>query len=427
MSFSSRSDTLGSFQVDGSCSVQPWAGPLIEDFILPKTNLCARISWLLLYGIAEMKHILIIVLLLSLALSTGGCLVVAPEQPALSPTAETPVSHTPAPPIDPTWSPPPLENDAPTLPDIADVVAKAYPVVATISTEVVALDFFLTPRTQSGAGSGWIIDSDGIIVTNNHVVEGAKKVTVELADGRTFQVEPDNVYRDPLSDLAIIKIDARALPAANLGDSTQLRVGDWVVAIGNPLGQGLRAKEGTVSGLKVSLSVDQGQTLDDLLEISAAVNPGNSGGPLVNMKGQVIGITSAKVAAVGVEGMGYAISIKMAVPIIEQLITKGYVTRPYLGVTLYTVDEYVATVNRLSVDKGVAIIHVEPGSPADDADLRVGDIVVRFRGEEVSTADELIQALHSSHVGEEVGITFVRGNDTKTTHARLIQSPPPEE
>jgi len=372
-----------------------------------------------------MKHILIIVLLLSLALSTVGCLGVVPEQPPSSPTAETPVDHPPAPPIDPTWSPPALENSAPTLPSIADVVEKAYPTVVTISTEVVTLDFFLTPRTQSGAGSGWIVDSNGIIVTNNHVVEGAKKVIVELADGRTFQVGPDNVYRDPLTDLAIIKIDAADLPAASLGDSAQLRVGDWVVALGNPLGRGLRAKEGTVSGLKVSLAVDQGQTLDDLIETSAAINPGNSGGPLADMRGQVIGITSAKVAGIGVEGMGYAISIKKAIPIIEQLITKGYVTRSYLGVTLYTVDEYAATVYRLPVDKGVAITHVAPGSPAEGAGLRVGDVVVRFQDEAVSTAEELIQAIHSSDVGEEVSITFVRGNDTKITRAHLIQSPPP--
>ncbi len=372
-----------------------------------------------------MKHILIIVLLLSLALSASGCPVVVPDQPASSPTADTPADYTPAPAIDPTWSPPPLENSAPTLPSIADVVEKAYPTVVTISTEVVTLDFFLTPRTQSGAGSGWIIDSDGIIVTNNHVVEGAKRVIVELADGRTFQAEPDDICRDPLTDLAIIKIDAKDLPAASLGDSTQLRVGDWVVALGNPLGRGLRAKEGTVSGLKVSLAVDQGQTLDDLIETSAAINPGNSGGPLANMRGQVIGITSAKIAGIGVEGMGYAISIKKAMPVVEQLITKGYVTRPYLGVTLYTVDEYAATVYRLPVDKGVAITHVAPGSPADEAGLRVGDVVVRFQDEAVSTADELIEAIHSSDVGEEVGITFVRGNDTELTRARLIQSPPP--
>lgn len=369
-----------------------------------------------------MKHILITLILLSLALSTAGCLIPVPQAPA--PPTETPANHTPAAPIDPTWSPPPLEDGIPTLPSIADVVDKVYPSVVTISTEVVTLDFFLRPQTQAGAGSGWIIDKNGIIVTNNHVVEGAKKVTVELADGRTFQADPDNIYRDPLTDLAIIKLNSTDLPAASLGNSTQLRVGDWVVAIGNPLGRGLRAKEGTISGLKVSLPVDS-QTLDNLIETSAAINPGNSGGPLVNMRGQVIGITSAKVAGVGVEGMGYAISTQKAIPIIEQLITQGYVTRPWLGVTLYTVDQYVATVNRLPVDKGVVITHVAPGSPADKAGLKELDVIIRFQDKEVTTADELIQAIHSSQVGEEIKITFVRGEETEITYARLIQSPIP--
>jgi len=372
-----------------------------------------------------MKHLITTILLLSLILSMAGCLIVVPQTPASPATTETPASYTTPTPIDPTWSPPAIESSAPTLPNIADVVEEVYPSVVTISTEVVTLDFFLRPQTQTGAGSGWIIDGNGIIVTNNHVVEEAKKVTVKLADGRTFQADPDNVYQDPWTDLAVIEIDATDLPAASLGDSTQLRVGEWVVAIGNPLGHGLRAKEGTISGLKVSIPVGQGQSLEDLIEVSAAINPGNSGGPLVNMKGEVVGITSAKIAAVGVEGMGYAISAKTAIPIIEQLITRGYVIRPYLGVQLYTVDEYVAEVNHLPVDKGAVITYMSPGSPANKAGLKKLDIIVRFQDEEITTAEELIQAIHSSQVGEEVKITFVRGEETKTTHARLIQSPPP--
>jgi len=373
-----------------------------------------------------MKHFIITLILLSLVLSTSSCLIVAPEVPSPSPPPETTTNHAPVSPIDTSWSPPPIEHTSTILPSIADVVENVYPSVVTISTEVVTSGFF-GPQTQEGAGSGWIISNDGKIVTNNHVVEGAEKVTIELADGRTFQASPDNVRRDPLTDLAIIKIDAKDIPAANLGDSRQLRVGDWVIALGNPLGRGLRAKEGTVSGLKVSLSVGQGQTLNDLVETSAAINPGNSGGPLVNMRGQVVGITSAKISGVGVEGMGYAISIKTALPIIEQLITKGYVTRPWLGVTLYTVDEYVATVNRLPVDKGVVIIHVAQDSPADKAGLKELDVITYFKDTEVTTAEELLQLLHSSQVGEKVKITLVRGNDTKTTYASLIQSPPPNK
>jgi len=371
-----------------------------------------------------MKRFAIVFLILSLVLGTAGCVVPIPDTtvPAV-PQNQTPATTTPKPPLDTGWSPPQPQTEAPTLPSIADVVAKVYPSVVAINTEVVTLDIFRTPLTQKGAGSGWIIDKDGIIVTNNHVVEGAKKVTVELSDGRTFEADPSNIHTDPLTDLAVIKINATDLPAASIGDSTKLRVGDWVVALGNPLGEGIRAKEGTVSGLKVSLDVEQGQTLDDLIETSAAINPGNSGGPLVNMKAEVIGITSAKVAAVGVEGLGYAISSKTAVPIIEQLITQGFIVRPWLGVTLYTVDQYVAMINRLPVDKGVVVAYVRPGSPAAEAGLQELDVITQFKGKDVTTAEELINAIHDSNIGDEVSITFIRGNITKTTTARLIQSP----
>jgi serine protease Do len=373
-----------------------------------------------------MKRIFIAVLLLSLVIGITGCLLPVPIAPKPSPPGnETPAAQTPGTPIDIQWSPPNPKTEATTLPSIADVVEKVYPSVVSINTEVVTLDIFRTPRTQKGAGSGWIIDKDGIIVTNNHVVEGAEKVTIELSDGRIFEADPKNIRTDQLTDLAVIKINATDLPAASVGDSTQLRVGDWVVAIGNPLGQGIRAKEGTISGLRVSLDVDQGQTLGDLIETSAAINPGNSGGPLVSMKSEVIGITSAKIAAVGVEGLGYAISTKTALPIIEQLIKQGYVTRPWLGVTLYTVDQYVAMVNRLPVNKGVVVAYVKAGSPAANAGIQQLDVITRFNDKEVTTAEELIGAIHDSKVGDEVKITFVRGQETKTTFARLIESPPP--
>ena len=373
-----------------------------------------------------MKQVFIVFLVLSLVLSMTGCLAPIPNvtSPSL-PQNQTPATSTPKQPLDTGWSPPQPQTEAPTLPSIADVVEKVYPSVVAINTEVVTLDIFRTPLTQKGAGSGWIIDKDGIIVTNNHVVEGAKKVTVELSDGRTFEADPQNIHTDQLTDLAVIKIDATDLPAANVGDSTKLRVGDWVVALGNPLGEGIRAKEGTVSGLKVSLDIEQGQTLDDLIETSAAINPGNSGGPLVNMKAEVIGITSAKVAAVGVEGLGYAISTKTAIPIIEQLIKQGYIVRPWLGVTLYTVDQYVAMINNLPVNQGVVVAYVKPGSPAAEAGLQELDVITRFNGKEVTTAKELISTIHESQIGEEVTITFVRGNETKTTTARLLQSPSP--
>jgi serine protease Do len=206
------------------------------------------------------------------------------------------------------------------LPSIADVVASVKPSVVAIDTET-TYRIFNRSFTQEGAGSGWIIDANGIIVTNNHVVEGAKSIIVTLSDGRTFTVDPNTVVTDQQDDLAILRIDAGNLPAVRIGDSSVLRVGDWVIALGNPLGLGISAKEGIVSRLGVSLTMS-GQTLNDLIETSAAINPGNSGGPLVNMHGEVIGITSAKVSSVGVEGMGYAISIHEAMSGLAKLITK---------------------------------------------------------------------------------------------------------
>ena len=205
-----------------------------------------------------------------------------------------------------------------TLYSIADVVEAIKPSVVTIDTEV-TYNIFRRSFTQEGAGSGWIIGENGIIVTNNHVVEGAQTITVTLDDGRVFTADPETVSADPQSDLAVLRIDAQDLPVAKIGDSTKLRVGDWLVVIGNPLGLGISAKEGIVSRLGVSLNTG-GLAQNDLIETSAAINAGNSGGPLVNMNGEVIGITSSKIASVGVEGLGYAISLNEAIPILYRLI-----------------------------------------------------------------------------------------------------------
>jgi serine protease Do len=371
-----------------------------------------------------LKKIFSILLLILLTLSISSCVISFPEIVEPPEATDTPTPQAPITPIDPDWAPTIQTDGSGPLPSIADVVEKGFPFVVAITTETVGSD--ILQQIQEGAGSGWIIREDGIIVTNNHVIEGAEKIAVELFDGRIFETDSTNVFRDPVSDLAVIKINATNLPAAILGSSSQLRVGEWVVALGNPLGQGLRAKEGTVSGVKVSLPVEQGQTLYDLIETSAAINPGNSGGPLINMSGQVIGITSAKMAAVGVEGMGYAISTKTAEPIISQLITRGYIVRPYLGVAPVTVNTYIATVYRLPIEKGVVIGYIWPGGPAAEAGLDKMDVVTHFKGEEVTTAEELVQSIHASEVGEEVEIVFVRGSETKTVIARLSQSEPPQ-
>jgi serine protease Do len=362
--------------------------------------------------------VLLAVLVLVLA---QGCITIT--GPGLTPTRAVSVNVTTPPPISPSWTPPSSSGQTEDLPSIADVVALVKPSVVAINTEVTSYDFFNRPFTEQGAGSGWIIDSNGIIVTNNHVVDGASSITVTLDDGSSYTADVSGVATDTLNDLAILKINASGLPALKVGDSSALRVGDWVIAIGNALGQGIRATEGIVSRQGVSLDISQGQTLYDLIETSAAINPGNSGGPLVNLKGEVIGITSAKVAQVGVEGMGYAISSNMATPIIQELINKGYVTRPWLGVGLYTVDQIAISQLDLAIDHGVVITDVVSGSPADHAGLRRGDVIVEIGGQEVSDVPGLTRVLHAATIGQPLQIKYYRGNNESTVTVVPIQSP----
>ena len=276
--------------------------------------------------------------------------------------------------------------------------------------------------TQEGAGSGWIIDSTGLIVTNNHVVENAQSISVTLEDGRNFSA--DTVRTDSVADLAVIKINATNLPTAlTVGDSSKLKVGNWVVAIGNSLGEGISATIGIVSALGITASAGQGETLYDLIKTDAAINPGNSGGPLVNVAGEVVGINSIKVAQVGVEGTGYAISSNTALPIINSLITNGFVSRPWMGAGLYTVDQTAIRQLGLSVSKGVLVTQVAPGSPAALAGIRQNDVIVNIDGTDVTTVDGLIKILRSDKVGQAVQLTYWRGGNQATASVTLIETP----
>ncbi len=344
-----------------------------------------------------------------------GCVSVNGTSTQTSTTSNTAISES--------WTPPTGDGSLIQLPNIADVVALVKPSVVAINTEVTVYDIFNHQYTQEGAGSGWIIDTNGIIVTNNHVVEGAKSITVTTDDGVTYQADMTKVYTDSLNDLAIIKINASNLPYLKTGDSSDMRIGDWVIAIGNALGQGTRATEGIISRRGVELEMDQDQTLYDLLETSAAINAGNSGGPLVNLKGEVIGITSAKIASVGVEGMGYAISINTALPIIQELVTKGYVTRPYIGLRLYTVDQLAIIQLGLHVEEGVLITEVIVNGPAYQAGLQQYDVIVSIGGVEVKTVAEFTKALHSSSIGKPLEIKYWRGDKEYTTTVIPVETP----
>jgi len=366
--------------------------------------------------LTQIKHTVVALILLGLTLGATGCSTILPWLTA------PPQSSNSTDAINPHWTFPSQDGELSTpLPDFADVVAEVKPAVVSVTTERTYYDIFDRKYSEQSAGSGVIIDAQGYIVTNNHVVEDATSVEVKLDDGRTCPAAL--VGTDAVSDLAVIKIEAQDLAYAQLGDSSQLRAGDWVLAIGNAFGLGLRVSEGIVSGLDIGITLSSGAELRNLVETTAAINPGNSGGPLVNMAAEVVGITSAKI--LGAENMGYALSINGAKPVIKDIITQGYVIRPWLGVRLYTVDTFVAAANGLSVDRGALITEVVPGSPAEAGGLKERDVVITFQSEEIMGADDLIEAIHNSQIGQEVKITFVRGEESKTTFATLRQTPPP--
>ncbi len=359
--------------------------------------------------------------LLTISLTLVGCAwtIPIPQPPFQTPTNNPPPSTTAN---QPDWQLPPRVNQ-PSLPDFTSVVARVKPSVAAINTEVTSQNIFNQPITQRGAGSGWILDPAGYIVTNYHVIDGANTITATLSDGRTLPAQV--VGTDATEDLAIIKVDAAGLPALTMGDSAGLELGEWVLAIGNALGMGISVKQGIISRLNVSLDMDSTQTLYNLIETSAAINPGNSGGPLVDMAGQVIGITSAKIASSGVEGMGYAISSEEAAPIIRQLITTGYATRPFLGVSLYTVDQLAISEYNLAVSKGALIVKVGADSPADRAGLREGDVITRFNGKDVDSIEQLIPLIRGAEVGKPIEFTYWRGNQQINATVTLVMSAPP--
>ena len=259
---------------------------------------------------------------------------------------------------------------------------------------------------ELGSGSGIIYSEDGYIITNYHVIENATSVIVTLADEKEY--EAVIIGADEASDLAVLKINAdRKLPAAELGDSSQLQIGELVVAIGNPLGYSNTVTDGIVSGLNRQLS-DYTDEMT-LIQTNAAINSGNSGGALVNSRGQVVGINSAKLVVSNAEGMGFALSIDEVKPLVEQLINQGHVSRPYMGVTInsqYQVDE--KTAERYDIPVGIMIYSVADNSPAERAGLKAGDIIYKVDNTIIQSFDDLSRVIDSSKVGDTLQVTANR-------------------
>lgn len=286
--------------------------------------------------------------------------------------------------------------------------------------------FFGEPQRRvptRSLGSGFLISSDGYIVTNSHVVRGATDINVTLWDGRTFKAKIVGI--DDATDIAILKIDATDLPFLKFGDSNELRVGDWVIAIGNPFGLGHTVTVGVVSAKGRSLGITR---YEDFIQTDAAINPGNSGGPLINIKGEVIGINTAILNPSGMSvnaGIGFAIPSSLAKDIVPMLIAKGKVERAWLGVYIQEVTPEIAKQLGLKEAKGALVSDVIPGSPADKVGVKRGDVIIEFDGKKVETWRQLPIMVSLSPVNKKAKLKIVR--DGKELEVEVVLAKMPEE
>ncbi|MEO8894034.1 MAG: HhoA/HhoB/HtrA family serine endopeptidase [Coleofasciculaceae cyanobacterium] len=283
-------------------------------------------------------------------------------------------------------------------------------------------------RVERGEGSGFIISNNGQILTNAHVVDGSNTVKVTLKDGRSFQGKVMGV--DPVTDVAVVKIDASNLPTVPMGNSDQLKPGEWAIAIGNPLGLDNTVTTGIISATgRSSSSVGIPDKRVQFIQTDAAINPGNSGGPLLNASGQVIGMNTAILQ--GAQGLGFAIPINTARRIASQLVAKGKVQHPYLGVQMVTLTpELKKNINSdpnagLSVDEdqGILIAKVMPNSPAAKAGLRAGDVIQKINGQSVKDAEGVQTAVESSQVGNSLQVGVRRNQKDLTVAVRASDVP----
>ena len=313
---------------------------------------------------------------------------------------------------------------------VADVAEQARPAVAFIAVRISAPSGITGAQPAGGVGSGAIIDPQGFIVTNNHVVEGAQQMRVVLPDGRTYDARL--IGRDPQSDLAVIKIDPKAgeqLPVRKFGDSSRLRVGEWVVAIGNALGLdgGPTVTAGVVSALGRDVPEPNGAVLENVVQTDAAINPGNSGGPLLNMNGEIIGINTLGAGTTSggyqAQGINFAISTTTAQPIVQDLLANGKVVRAYLGVASVTMTQAIAAQTGLQYTQGVLVTQVGQGTPAAQAGLKEGDIITDFGGQAIQNEDQVRKLILARKPGDQVEVTYVRNGQPQSATVRLTERP----
>ena len=276
------------------------------------------------------------------------------------------------------------------------------------------------PRLERGLGSGVLVSADGTILTNNHVVEGAQKITVQMSDDKTFEAKI--VGSDKPSDLAVLKIESQNLPFLTLGNSDNVRVGDIVLAIGNPLGIGQSVTAGIISAKGRRTGLSDGSSFEDFLQTDAPINRGNSGGALVNLNGELIGINSQILAPGqngGNIGIGFSIPSNMAKSVMDQLLKDGKVRRGMLGINIQNLTDDTAKALDLKDTSGVLVSNVKPGSAADKAGLKRGDIITGINGEKIEDSNVLRNKVAGTLPGTEIRLTVVRNGQTEELTATL--------
>ena len=307
-----------------------------------------------------------------------------------------------------------------TTEQVADMVSPSVVVITTEQVVYSQWSWYGQNQVESGAGSGVIISSDGYILTCAHVVSGASNITVSIGDK---DYPATLVGEDTTSDIAVVKVDATGLTPATVGNSDNLKVGESVMAVGNPLGElGGTVTSGIVSALNRSVSIQGSSSVNtmSLIQMDASVSPGNSGGGLFNMNGELVGIVNAKSSDSDAEGLGFAIPVNDAVKVAQELLENGYVTgRPYLGISYYAVTD-AQTAAQLGVNAyGVYIVEVVKGGPADKAGLQAGDRIVSVDGSEVATQSDLGTLMQNHKAGDTIEITVARGGQMQTVTVTL--------
>ncbi len=319
------------------------------------------------------------------------------------------------------------------------IYRKVAPGVVNITSVVLERDFFYRLVPKEGAGSGAIIDNKGHILTNHHVIRDSEKLEVTLSDGSKWPAR--FMGSDPENDLAVIKIEApeKKLTVIPMGDSSQLDVGQKVLAIGNPFGLGQTLTTGIISSLSRSIRSEAGILINDVIQTDAAINPGNSGGPLLDSDGKIIGVNSAIISPTGASvGIGFAVPINIAKRILPELISKGRVSYPWIGASVYPLIPQFAKFLDLRAERGAIIIEVVPNGPADKAGLRGGDrqvqvgnslliiggdVITELNKEKVNSSDDLIRMIRDHRPGDSIELTILR--DGKYFHKNVVLSEKP--